>query len=122
MKFADIKVGDVVAYYEGSFQRCLVRAEVVRVTATQFAIASGQKYRRRDGAPVGGGRWAYSVHPWTEKHDKEIAEAHALTAISARWTSLRQRLDGRTILSRLTLADLNAMHAIIDAAEARSPE
>lgn len=121
MKFADIKVGDVVAQHVGAFRR-LRKTRVTRVTETRFSVEDGMRYRKRDGGNVGGGIYGGSVDWWTEKHDQEIADVHALAAISARWTSLRQRLDGRTILASLTLDDLNAMHAIIDAAEARRPE
>ena len=72
MKFADAKVGDIVAtpYRDGDVKRGVI----ARLTLTQVVVG-GVRYRRDNGAAVGDRTG--SITPWTPAHDEQVARYSA---------------------------------------------
>lgn len=109
MRFADPKVGDLVAipYTDGN----VGRESIERVTATQIVV-DGKRYRRDNGNAVGDGKG--HALPWTVDHEVQRERYAAGVRLAHACDALRKVAVGWRVVMPTDYSAANALAAAIE--------
>jgi hypothetical protein len=74
---SNLKIGDRVVVRGGIGGERFTITTIARMTATQFVTTSGDKYRRSDGAIIGGDKWSTYRLDTSQEAFTRAKEQHA---------------------------------------------